>query len=262
MKPRNREINIFNMSLLDVLCGALGAFCFMMLVLFPSYRQNPQKTPPPGPPPQNCEDCMQQHQSMQQRMEQLNARNAQLEMRNPFVVEMIPRFTGYDLDLYIEDDRKGGDGTKGAPPDVKVEQGRKFIGDQYIGGRGQYPEVWMVRDAPKGAYRVYYKVMKFSAEPTTVPILVEGRLLLEKEALYFPKVVVRKVGEIFHVGTIQSDGEGNFTLKPEMESADADKLYAERDQWFKEEAAREERRRQEQQKNPPQEPKKDEQKKQ
>lgn len=37
MKVRRREVNIFNMSLLDILCGALGAFCFMMLTLFPSY---------------------------------------------------------------------------------------------------------------------------------------------------------------------------------------------------------------------------------
>ena len=38
MKARNREINIFNMSLLDILCGALGAFCFMMIVLLPYYK--------------------------------------------------------------------------------------------------------------------------------------------------------------------------------------------------------------------------------
>ena len=38
MKARNREINIFNMSLLDILCGALGVFCFMTLVLFPYWR--------------------------------------------------------------------------------------------------------------------------------------------------------------------------------------------------------------------------------
>jgi hypothetical protein len=37
VKVRRREVNIFNMSLLDILCGALGAFCFMMLTLFPSY---------------------------------------------------------------------------------------------------------------------------------------------------------------------------------------------------------------------------------
>jgi hypothetical protein len=38
MSRRNREINIFNMSLLDILCGALGAFCFMMLTLLPYYK--------------------------------------------------------------------------------------------------------------------------------------------------------------------------------------------------------------------------------
>src|SRR6478735_8281284 len=38
MRARPREVNIFNMSLLDILCGALGAFCFMMLVLLPYYK--------------------------------------------------------------------------------------------------------------------------------------------------------------------------------------------------------------------------------
>jgi hypothetical protein len=37
MRARPREINIFNMSLLDILCGALGAFCFMMLAALPYY---------------------------------------------------------------------------------------------------------------------------------------------------------------------------------------------------------------------------------
>jgi len=37
MRARPREVNIFNMSLLDILCGALGAFCFMMLVALPYY---------------------------------------------------------------------------------------------------------------------------------------------------------------------------------------------------------------------------------
>src|SRR3954453_20097352 len=37
MRARPREVNIFNMSLLDILCGALGAFCFMMLGALPYY---------------------------------------------------------------------------------------------------------------------------------------------------------------------------------------------------------------------------------
>jgi hypothetical protein len=38
MKQKNKEVNIFNMSLLDILCGALGAFCFLMLVLFQFWK--------------------------------------------------------------------------------------------------------------------------------------------------------------------------------------------------------------------------------
>ena len=50
MKPRNREINIFNMSLLDILCGALGTFCFLMLVLFPYYNQDKGRSKAPDVP--------------------------------------------------------------------------------------------------------------------------------------------------------------------------------------------------------------------
>jgi cell division protein FtsB len=38
MRAKTREVQIFNMSLIDILCGALGAFCFMMLVLLPYYK--------------------------------------------------------------------------------------------------------------------------------------------------------------------------------------------------------------------------------
>ncbi|HKV53284.1 MAG TPA: hypothetical protein VJN94_01465 [Candidatus Binataceae bacterium] len=50
MKPRNREINIFNMSMLDILTGALGAFCFMTLALMPTYaKARSQKVDPDKP---------------------------------------------------------------------------------------------------------------------------------------------------------------------------------------------------------------------
>jgi hypothetical protein len=42
MRRQNREVNIFNMSLLDILCGALGAFCFLMLALLPDHAKAKQ----------------------------------------------------------------------------------------------------------------------------------------------------------------------------------------------------------------------------
>lgn len=44
MRTRTREVQIFNMSLIDILCGALGAFCFMMLVLLPYYKPSGSAT--------------------------------------------------------------------------------------------------------------------------------------------------------------------------------------------------------------------------
>jgi hypothetical protein len=51
VKPRKREVNIFNMSVLDLLTGALGAFCFLTLALFPSYFKT-QKSSAPEQRPQ------------------------------------------------------------------------------------------------------------------------------------------------------------------------------------------------------------------
>ena len=39
MRPRNREFNILNMSFLDVICGAMGAFLIIMVILMPYYKQ-------------------------------------------------------------------------------------------------------------------------------------------------------------------------------------------------------------------------------
>jgi hypothetical protein len=49
MKPRNREVTIFNMSVLDLLTGALGAFCFLTLALFPSYYSAQKEASPATP---------------------------------------------------------------------------------------------------------------------------------------------------------------------------------------------------------------------
>ncbi len=39
MKRFNREISVFNMSMLDVMTGALGAFLMIMIILLPHYRR-------------------------------------------------------------------------------------------------------------------------------------------------------------------------------------------------------------------------------
>ncbi|MGC1677895.1 MAG: hypothetical protein WA740_10210 [Candidatus Binataceae bacterium] len=66
MKPRNREVNIFNMSVLDLLTGALGAFCFLTLALFPYYFKAQHAAAAPANPGKD-------------KQEQLAAEHKQLE---------------------------------------------------------------------------------------------------------------------------------------------------------------------------------------
>lgn len=44
MKPRNREINVFSMSALDLFASALGAFILISIVLMPYFLRPPIKT--------------------------------------------------------------------------------------------------------------------------------------------------------------------------------------------------------------------------
>src|SRR5437016_12130899 len=116
MKRRNREINIFNMSLLDILSGALGAFCFMMLVLFPYYKPMAQQEQgQKGVDPKTYEEAMARVRDLEQRLQSCRAElsNCQdqakrdgdtvtrLGMRNPITV--VGTFTGpNDFDIYVE----------------------------------------------------------------------------------------------------------------------------------------------------------------
>ena len=70
MKAKNREINIFNMSLLDILTGALGAFLFLMLGMMPAYVKAHRAASEPQPAV-NAEEA-------EKRIAELERKNAEL----------------------------------------------------------------------------------------------------------------------------------------------------------------------------------------
>jgi hypothetical protein len=194
MKPRSREINIFNMSLLDILCGALGAFCFLMLVLFPFYSQDKgvAKAPdvPAGIDPktfeeakariQQLEDLVKKFQdysaqadAQEKREEaqnrQLQARNDQLEMRKPLLA--VGRFTLGDADfvqVYIEDDRQTTKGAHQAKVDATKPQDSIFNGDFTVFGEGAGMSYFLIRDTSTGEYRVFLKIIKHKASDAPI----------------------------------------------------------------------------------------------
>ena len=89
MKPRNREVSIFNMSVLDLLTGALGAFCFLTLALFPYYfkAQGAAASPAPQPSPgTNLGQLQAENDSL---IQQLAAEKASGKQMPPFVLMSI-----------------------------------------------------------------------------------------------------------------------------------------------------------------------------
>ena len=67
---RSREINIFNLSMLDVIAGAMGAFLIVMVVLLPSYRK--QSAPQS---PADIAALQEQLQSAQMELERVQSAN-------------------------------------------------------------------------------------------------------------------------------------------------------------------------------------------
>jgi hypothetical protein len=226
MKARNREINIFNMSLLDILCGALGAFCFMMLVLFPYYKPKAQMSDVPGVDPKTYEEALKQIRDLKALLQScrsdqdscksdLKQSNEQLGMKNPMAV--IATFTGpNDLDVYIEDDRVTVKGVRCPKADPNVKQGPTFTGDaRFDATTGIASDIWLVRDAPAREFRVYLKLMKQTADrqPTQARTYI---LLSLDQPVELPVVELKRQGEMIRVATITAKADGHASVRIDL----------------------------------------------
>jgi hypothetical protein len=172
MRARNREVNIFNMSLLDILCGALGAFCFLMLVLFPywkpagkraedfekEYQQSARELAAlrerirklPGPEAQDLEaklnkldNLLKKQQgeinNLERRLQQANRESAEqdkqvsnLKMREPLLVSTRFETPGQVADLYVRSMGKSTAGATMPAANPAEKQSAFFSGDQFL----------------------------------------------------------------------------------------------------------------------------------
>jgi hypothetical protein len=233
MKPRNREVNIFNMSLLDILCGALGTFCFLMLVLFPYYSigKNAKQAPdiPPGVDPktleeakariQQLEDTLKKFQDFAQDLQsQLTAAQTenqklkdqlksvskfsdQMEMRNPIVTNLNFIQTGNDdtAQIYVEDDRKTNDGTRRTPKaDPTKIQPNFWPGD--MAGYGVHGAYYVVRDTTPGKYRMLLKVIKHDV--AAGPFAAQGSIELAGQFEVIPRFWVTQAQAVVEMAQV------------------------------------------------------------
>ena len=220
MKPRNREINIFNISMLDVISGALGAFLIIMIVLFPYYKKESidyqrdiqelkqqvqavrQQFQMAEQRAQNAEQEASEAQAEAEQNRQ-RARIAEQKLAKTFLVVYIRWSTEkHDIDLHVVD-----------PSGAEFYYSKKTIlgrpGElSEDSKRGPGNEVWEIRDAPPGKYSVYAELFD-SHKNNSVPVikgkvfyrdgsspLSEVRLARVKEKKLMATIIVRSDGSV------------------------------------------------------------------
>jgi hypothetical protein len=182
MRRRNREVNIFNMSLLDILCGALGAFCFMMLSLFPDHAKvkdlqaRLQAAERNSGDPSSASRTQQQLQQTQQQLQQAQKQLDQAKADQSLLWFRVAWETGQDVDMWIES--AGGKMCSPKPqliPPDRIGSGGtcKFV-DQTKGPtyeQGWFKDVAYLNDG----YRLFARLQNRNGVPG--PVSVHGYMI-------------------------------------------------------------------------------------
>jgi hypothetical protein len=199
MKPRNREINIFNMSLLDVLCGALGAFCFLMLALFPYYAKgSAAKTP---------EDAA----KLQQEIDQLKQDLAKAKSSQPADLAK----ENEELKKRLADAQKAAPGKTGEKPTpLVIRLVNNPSGDMSFGLETPpdlaYPNLPGLMDDPPliSGRQTRLKWIPLAADNNAVGLLVQSAV----PGMYRLNATPKQIAMTFKGGVFF--GDGSFEFRP------------------------------------------------
>ena len=218
MKQRSREINVFSMSLLDILCGAMGAFAFLFILVLPDYHPGANLDTKDMVDPQTYEEAMERIRQLEEELQSQQGKSAdqekqirQLQLRDPIVV--LSTFYGdADMDLYVISPGETTDGRRQDPPDGLKKQGPFWIGSEYVpADQGPASEAWLIRDTPVGDFEVYYKLMTDTAPAQAV--IVRGTVMSAMDpVVYLPQVSLSKPREVVHVATVTMQTDSHIKV--------------------------------------------------
>jgi hypothetical protein len=240
MKSRSREVNIFNMSLLDILCGALGAFCFLMLSLFPDHakvktlqEQLASATQGGGA------DAAGRAQEAERRAEEAEKAEQQARAEQSLVFFQVAWTGPPDVDLVLQTPNGKYLASKpdGLPPG-------QIVGKISDVTKGPGKEITWLSDVayPKMRYRLFARV--HAANGASAPFVVNGYITARVPrgktsamGLYdlgFARVP--REGELLELGSITFEAEDftvtNGPLDQTRSSSDAFRPQSERLQLF------------------------------
>ncbi len=238
MRRHNREISTLSLSMLDVIAGAMAAFLILMVILLPYYGKETvnqealiaelrQAIAQAETARSAAEDAAEaaQAQANQAQAEmaaaQAQARQAQTEaerqqaraeglarqLAHTFLVLYIRWDTHDDVDLHLTDPS----GAEFWWDRHKIIPGRPGeLSEDNILGPGN--EVWEIRDAPPGDYRV--DVRLYQVRDTRKPVVVKGRVFHRDGSAVFTEIALTHRGQRERIATIRVDEDGGVRLVP------------------------------------------------
>lgn len=218
MQKRNREINVFNLSMLDVIASAMGAFLIIMVILLPYYKNDEvirqlreriqQLEQALDQQRQVIQDQQQQLQTQSERIEELEQENQHLreQLANTFLIVVIDWKTDkHDVDLHVVDpagnefyyEKKSFPGVPGELSEDERD--------------GPGVEVWEIREAPAGEYKIYYKLYDQHGNPA--PAVVHGRVYFRDGVENFREIRLARQEEKPLVATITVKNDGQVVVQ-------------------------------------------------
>jgi hypothetical protein len=261
MKARNREVNIFNMSLLDILCGALGAFCFLMLALFPYWRPagasakdveqqyesalkelqalRDQLSKLPGRPEElikrlehivqnqqrqqgQLNHAMQEAERAKKQLQELEERNKKLMLRYPVTVDIAWAGARQDIDLYLRWENMTS--SKNAkPPEVNPneKQGSFWTGEAYLQCRTGPCNETWMVRDTPAGGKLKVYYKYFASNGNTAPVDIVGYYLYEGGIYALPPATMTREKTAVALGTIEFKPDLTAQFTPEPQFAES-----------------------------------------
>jgi hypothetical protein len=228
MRRQNREVNIFNMSLLDILCGALGAFCFLMLALLPDHakakqlQQQVDRMQAANADGQSAEQARQEAEEARKRAEDAEKKSKENRLKQSLAYFQVAWQGPQDIDIWLKmPDKRWVIPKKNAVPEAQLYG---ETGDAKGPGREQ---AWVTDVGyTSEVYELYAKLV--TANNTAGPVRVTGYIAVRvatgpttnSMTLYDLPAELRYEGEQLLLGTLTFPAGTDYkvTLGPRPQS--------------------------------------------
>ena len=217
MRRHNREISTLSLSMLDVIAGAMAAFLILMVILLPYYGKETvnqealitelRQAVAQAEAARSAAQAQANQAQTEAERQQARAEGLARQLAHTFLVLYIRWDTHDDVDLHLTDPS----GAEFWWDRHKTIPGRPGeLSEDNILGPGN--EVWEIRDAPPGDYRV--EVRLFQVRDTRKPVVVKGRVFHRDGSAVFTEIALAQRGQRERIATIRVDEDGGVRLVP------------------------------------------------